>query len=351
MFGGLPFGDLLGTLLPDFVLGFTFFTALCYGVLGKRLEHQRSAAAMSASLGLALTVGLVWWEYANGWSIRNLGSVAVGFALFALAGVIFQSTRQIGGSWSGAAIALCAAYLVGTALGVPWPVEGLLSVVVVLLLILAAVGGVLFHRRGSVNLPTPQGPRIESPAVAGNLHELLRDLRGSEQIGSQFEHLRNAANWLGRSGDVDKQIRTQLHRVLPEEGWLTRQMARLRGKAQLIRAGHLRRIKELDKYINALPADARKTAVRQAKDLYREVEMDRRIERLDKAVAAAEKRIIEVTQKTYRALEGHNYRVVPSLLDRAGTLQKHNTKLIRIIIRTEERLLAMSRKALLESGR
>ena len=39
-FSGLALRELLGTLLPDFVLAFAFFTALAYAVLGKRFDHQ-----------------------------------------------------------------------------------------------------------------------------------------------------------------------------------------------------------------------------------------------------------------------------------------------------------------------
>ena len=85
----LVFGEWVDTFLPDFVLAFTFFTALTYTVLGRRLGMQRPAIAVSAALGAALSVGLVWWEQANDLSIRNLGPVAVGFAIIMLAGVIY----------------------------------------------------------------------------------------------------------------------------------------------------------------------------------------------------------------------------------------------------------------------
>ena len=54
--------ELFESALPDFVLAFAFFTSLVYAVLGKRFEHQRSAAMMSAAIGFTLSIGLVWWE-------------------------------------------------------------------------------------------------------------------------------------------------------------------------------------------------------------------------------------------------------------------------------------------------
>ena len=84
-FEDLAIGDLFETALPDFVLAFAFFTSVAYAVLGKRFELQRPAVAMSATIGFALSVGLVWWEQSTGFSIRNLGPIAVGFAVILLA--------------------------------------------------------------------------------------------------------------------------------------------------------------------------------------------------------------------------------------------------------------------------
>ncbi len=55
----LTSGGLWQTLLPDFVLAFTFFTAIIYAVLSRRFGEQRPAVAMSAALGMALSAGLV----------------------------------------------------------------------------------------------------------------------------------------------------------------------------------------------------------------------------------------------------------------------------------------------------
>ncbi len=94
-FSSFAFGEIFDTVLPDFVLAFAFFTAITYAVLSRRFGEQRPAVAMSAALGMALAVGLVWWEYSKGVSIRNLGPIAAGFAVIVLAGVIYQSVRGI----------------------------------------------------------------------------------------------------------------------------------------------------------------------------------------------------------------------------------------------------------------
>ncbi len=118
---GLEISGLLETLLPDFILAFTFFTALVYAVLGRRFGRQKPAVAMSGSIGLALAVGLVWWERDHGWSIRSLGPVAVAFALIMLVIVVYRAIRQQGGSWAGIALAIGICILVAGAFGVNWP--------------------------------------------------------------------------------------------------------------------------------------------------------------------------------------------------------------------------------------
>jgi hypothetical protein len=86
---------LMESHLPDFVLAFAFFTSMFYAMLGKRFERQRPAIAMSAAIGFALSTGLVWWEQANDFSIKNLGPIAVGFAILLLAFVMYQSVRML----------------------------------------------------------------------------------------------------------------------------------------------------------------------------------------------------------------------------------------------------------------
>ena len=112
-FDSIIHGNLFDTLLPDFVLGFAFFTSVIYAVLSRRFGQQRPAVVMSAALGLALAVGLVWWEYVNGFSIKHLGPIAAGFAVIILGGVLYQALRQAGGSLAGAGIARGGCLLVG----------------------------------------------------------------------------------------------------------------------------------------------------------------------------------------------------------------------------------------------
>jgi hypothetical protein len=65
-FGDFAFGEVVETVLPDLVLSFAFFSALGHAVPGKRFDHQRSAVAASGPVGLALSIGMVWWVTCGG---------------------------------------------------------------------------------------------------------------------------------------------------------------------------------------------------------------------------------------------------------------------------------------------
>jgi outer membrane protein assembly factor BamB len=93
----LVFGDWAESLLPDFVLAFTLFTAVIYAVLGKRFDRQRPAITVSVALGLALSVGLVWWERSAGLSITNLGPL--GGRLFYMIDEGPTSLERLPGKW------------------------------------------------------------------------------------------------------------------------------------------------------------------------------------------------------------------------------------------------------------
>ena len=99
--------------------------------------QQRPAIAMSATIGFALSVGLLWWEQTNDFSIRNLGPVAAGFVIIVLAYVMYHAIGRIGGSWAGAGIALGASILIAKVLGLKLPLdrEVVLTVMIVALIV------------------------------------------------------------------------------------------------------------------------------------------------------------------------------------------------------------------------
>jgi len=138
--------ELLDSLLADFVLAFAFFTSMTYAVLGKRFEKQRPAITMSAAIGFALSIGLVWWERANDLSIKDLGPIAVGFAVLLLAFVMYQSVRQVGGSWAGAGITIGAAIIIARLLGLNIPVDWQIVQTIIVVALIFRLLAFMSHR-------------------------------------------------------------------------------------------------------------------------------------------------------------------------------------------------------------
>lgn len=339
-FSSIGIGGLFETLLPDFLLAFMFFTALTYAVLGQRFGQQRPAIAMSAAVGLALASGLVWWEHRNGWSIRDLGPLAIGFAVILLAMIMFQGIRQTGGTWAGAGIAFGASILVAWALGTKWPVPGeIMQSLAIVALIVGIIAFVIhFHGRGR---SAPWAPPQVGPELSGvrhDLSDLRQDTHAGDRIDSFLMEMRKRTDVFIQHPEDAPNIVAQLRRILPVEGWLTERLSRLREQAHHFRKGHAARIEQLRDVIDRLPPAERKKAAAELAARYEELQLDKRLERLDGAVAETERRVRELTKEAETAVSRYDYARVNELLERAEKLQAHNEKLLRIIDRTERRL-------------
>jgi hypothetical protein len=340
-FAGTALEALFDSIVPDFVLAFTFFTALCFAVLGRQFGRERPAAAMSVALGTALAIGLVWWEQANDVSIRDLGPVAVGFALLMLAAVVYAALHRIGGDWAGVASACGAALLIAALFGIPWPSAGRVIVWVALILLLVGLLTFLLHQRIELGHLRPVPAEIVH--VRHDLRDLEQDRQVADHLSCGLRQLRTEAEFLPRRPDLAGDFLVQLRRLLPEEGWLTQRLAQLREKAHYARAGHVARIKELRAHLDELPAPARAKLGQELAARYAELQLDKRLERLDNAVAEVERRIRALTAQAEACAANHEYPRVEGLLDEASKLQAHNARLLRIIERTEARLLKAAR--------
>ncbi|MBN2561024.1 MAG: hypothetical protein JXQ75_08850 [Phycisphaerae bacterium] len=341
------YDDLFSALLPDFVLSFAFFTAMIYAVLGKRFGQQRPAITIAAALGAALSIGLVWWEQVNDLSIRNLGPIAAGFAIIVLAGVIYQSIRGMGGNWAGAGIAIGACLLVGWIVGIDWPVDrGAVQAVMTVALTVGVIA-FLLHRRGFHphgfsfrSQPAPQ----EFKDVQHDMRDLDDDRHVAGRMSKGFRRLRREAKALHEHPEDASDIMLQLRRMLPAEGWLTERLARLCEKAHLMQRGHIARIEEIRGDISRLPPQAKRKAASELSARYRELKLDLRIERLDKAAAVNERRVRELTKQAEAYLAEHNHKKLVDVLNDAKKLQGHNARLLKTISRTEARLLTAAKQ-------
>lgn len=338
-----PFYDLLESLLPDFVLAFTFFTSLCYAVLGKHFGRQRPAIGMSAAIGLALSVGLLWWERANDLSIRNLGPVAVGFAIILLALVMYQSIRQVGSSWAGAAIAFGASLLVARLLGLSLPLDGQVVQVATLVALIGGILALVSHTTGHRAYSQPEP--VRRPQVHHDMTDLFRGRQLSNRLTKGMKQLRKRASTLTEQPAETPDVLIRLKRMLPAEGHLTEKMAQLRAKAHRTREGHLARLEETRHAFAKSPTPAKKKASAEMAAQYRQsAGIDTRLERLDNAVAENERRIIDLTRRARQYAAQYDQKQLTECLKAAEKLQRHNSRLLKLIRHTENKLSNIAKK-------
>jgi len=81
------------------------------------------------------------------------------------------------------------------------------------------------------------------------------------------------------------------------------------------------------------------------------VKLDLRLERLEKAVALNERHIKELTQEAQKTVANYEFRKVDGVLKSAEKLQSHNVKLIKVMERTEQKLIGIVRKIAGQAGR
>jgi hypothetical protein len=340
-FSELALGELFDTLLPDFVLAFTFFTALTYAVLGKRFDHQRSATAMAAALGLALATGLVWWEQEQGWSIRNLGPLAIAFALVVLGITMYHAIRQAGGALAGTMIALGICVLMTIIFGLDTHIQAdAVESIIVVALVVGALAFLIHHLGKARPMALPIAPvRNDFVQIRQDIADLQRDRQVNSNITQAIRRTRQEAEVAPVRPEYAQDVLVQLRRLLPAEGWLTERLARLRAKAHHVREGHLTRLDETKEFARKLPDSSRKQAAAALAEKYRQLlDVDTRLERLDKAVVENERRIRQVTKDAEAAAEKYDFRKLVGLIESAQKLQGSNEELFTLIDRTERKL-------------
>jgi hypothetical protein len=341
-FDGLIIGEIFETVLPDFILAFAFFTAVVYAILGKRFGQQRPAIAMSASIGFALSVGLVWWEHANGFSIKDLGPIAIGFAVIILALVMYNSIRQVGGSWAGAGIALGASIIVAKLLQIGIPIDPEIIRTTMTVALITGIIAFLLHRH---RIPHIHYPKADLADIRHDMSDLYRDKHISKKLTKGLKQIRHESKDLNERPEEARNVMRQLKRILPAEGWLTEQMAQLREKAHRIRNGHVARLEETRQIFTKLPTSAKKRAAEDLAARYKQlIGIDSRLERLDKTVAENERRIRDLTVRARQYTASYDSRNLHDCLKAAQKLQHHNTRLIKIIKRTEGKLSAIAKE-------
>ena len=75
------------------------------------------------------------------------------------------------------------------------------------------------------------------------------------------------------------------------------------------------------------------------------VGIDTRLQRLDRAVAENERRIYQLTRQAQKYTAGSDPQKLRQALKAAEGLQRHNTRLLKIIVRTEDKLTRVATQA------
>jgi len=290
-----------------------------------------------------LSIGLVWWEQSKGYSIKDLGPIAIGFAIIVLAFVMYQSIRQIGGSWAGAGITIGACILVAKIIGLDVPIDSEIIQSVTVAALIIGILALLFHTRGhSIRFPHH---RTDSPKIRRNMTDLYRERHLSGQLDKRMKKLRRQSGTLNERPEGAGDVLLQLKRMLPAEGYLTERMSQLRAKAQQVRNGHIARLEETRHVFAKLPTSAKKKAAADLAARYNQIiGIDTRMERLDKAVAENEKKILNLTRQAQTHAAKYNHQKLYETIKAAEKLQHHNSKLFKLIEQTENKLSLIAKK-------
>lgn len=368
---GVPTFFLGDGILIDFAIALVFFTALSFAVLYRRFEHKRSAAVMSAALGTALAIGLAAWELRSGLRIADLGPIAAGLGMVMIALVIYHAIKRVGGSWSGGLTALGATLLIGQVLGVPGLQQVVNGVLGPLLAIGLIVGGVsllmikhstIFKEgvpaQGITAWRMQQAPRlrpeaqalpVEAEPLTQAVEERVHAIDDMQRLSQRFdEHLELAehnARQLPAQPQLAALLRRQLAALLPESQVITQRLADLRAKTQMLRMGHLAKIRRLAPQVPKLPPETARVASTQLREAYREARLQERIERLDQAAVHAEKEIAGVVVKINQLLDAGRYDQAADMLHNTEKLARQVTRLLKQIEKDEQKVLALAVKA------
>ena len=130
----------------------------------------------------------------------------------------------------------------------------------------------------------------------------------SDVLRRRFRDIERRADRLHEHPADGQDVLLQIRRMLPDVGWLTERLARLREKAYRMRQGHVARIHEVAALTGKLPPSAKRQLSGQLQEQYRELGLDLRLERLDRAAAEAEKRIRNLTQEAERCAASYGFR-------------------------------------------
>jgi len=172
---------------------------------------------MSAAIGFALSIGLVWWERANNLSIKDLGPIAVGFAILLLAFVMYQSVRMVGGSWAGAGITIGASIIIAQLLGIPVLIDPQIIQTIIVVALIFGLLAFMSHRHHLQPRVRLSGPKL--PDIKRTMADLYRQRHMSKGLDHGLRRLRKEAKTLQERPEEGGDILRQIKRMLPAQGY------------------------------------------------------------------------------------------------------------------------------------
>ena len=329
--------------LFEFLIIFTFFMSLLFVIFKQRFGDHRSAAGLSASISLALSIGLTSWMSRKGYTMQNLGTVSLIIIVAFAAAVTYKLIKSSG---HGGIAILTIFLLIMPALSRSyWLIDyqaifdmALTGWLLLLILILMKNAG----PRRNLNLSSLGNKNYacaEADYADDQIKRMYRYRSLSNRISGQLRKLRKPSELLGDKNGQSKNLLLQLQHVLPEQGFLVSRMAELRKTAHLICNGHIAKIKETKKLCHRIPTlQKRKISMLLIEHYRNESDFEKRLERLESLVTAAEKQNRDLIAHAKVCVKTNNYQQYDRIIQKAKKLQDHITYIIKIIIRTEKKL-------------
>ena len=256
-----------------------------------------------------------------------------------------MNIRGVGGTWAGGGIAIGASLVVAWVLDIQWGLNAHIIQTVVVVALVVGVIAFLIHTKGGHGRFLMAPTSNETASVRHDMSDLYDNRRVAKGLQRGLRRVRREADHLHEQPEDASDVMSQLRRMLPAEGWLTERMAQLRAKAHGVREGHVARIEEIRHVFAKLSTKEKKAASQEMAERFKELQLDQRLERLDKSVAANEQQVKQLTRQAQQALTQRDYKNLSHLLKAAEKLQKHNSGLLKFIERAEHRLSVIAKHA------
>lgn len=323
--------------LFEFLIIFTFFISLLFVIFKRRFGDRRLAVGLSVTIGLALSIGLTRWMSDKGYTMQNLGPVAIIIIAVFAAAVIYSLIKSSG---HGIIAVLTIIILITAALprsywlGNHQMIFDTILTAWLLILIWLLIRNAAPHITAS---SVGRSRYAEADYADDQIKRMYNYRSISNRISGQLRKLKRPS--IGDKNGQSTDILLQLQRILPEQGFLAGQMASLRKNAHLISNGHIAKIRDIKKLCRGMPAWQKNKVSELLIEHYRkESDIDKRLERLEALVAAAEKQSHDLIGRAQICVQTNNFRQYDHIIRKAQKLQDHITHIIKVIIRTEKKL-------------